>query len=272
MEDKHEKLPELKIGIAGYGFVGKAIKHLFKNAYVYDPFIKEKVPDKCSLGRLGSCDIVFICVPTDMKENGEADTSIVESLIKELTNPIIVIKSTIPPGTADFLALINDKHRIVFSPEFMTEKHWKKDVETENRIILGGDPDHCKIVAQAFQSVYYHDISYIYTTRKMAEMVKYTNNAFFALKVSFTNQISDICEDLGLNYGQLREIWLSERRIGRSHTLKSSVGGFGGYCLPKDLMALIKTAEKNGNDASFLKSIWNYNCSVRPEFKGQEIE
>lgn len=276
--DKHERPKKYNIGIAGYGFVGKAMKHLFREAHVYDPYVDD-APNKIDIDELGNCEVVFLCVPTDMKESGEADTSIVEKVISECSgSPIFVIKSTVPPGTTDYLnRKFSGSKKIIFSPEFLSERTWQRDVENEVRVVLGGEYKYCRKVAQIFQSAYYpstvssQDLVYLYTTAKMAEMVKYTNNAFFAAKVSFFNQIFDICQAIDVNYDEMREILLHERRLTRSHTMITPMRGFGGYCLPKDLMALIKTAELNGNDASLLKHIWNYNCSIREEFADQEI-
>ena len=278
MADKHERPKQFSIGIAGFGFVGNGMKHLFKDAVIYDPY-KEDVPMKVDMDGLGQCDIVFLCLPTDMQEDGTADTSIVEKIISECSDkPVFVIKSTVPPGTTDSLSAKYPNKKIIFSPEFLSERTWQRDIENEVRVVLGGDYKDCRLVAQAFQSAYYpstvssQDLVYLYTTSKMAEMVKYTNNAFFAAKVSFFNQIFDICEALGINYDEMREIMLHERRITRSHTMITPMRGWGGYCLPKDLMALIKTAEINGYEPRLLKAIWNHNCSVRKEFEGQEVK
>ncbi len=270
MSDKHERLETPGIGIVGYGFVGKAMHHIFPEAIIYDKYL-----DTHSLNqdKVKKCDIVFVCVPTDMRDNGEANLEAIEETFQWLVNPhtIIVIKSTVPPGTTDYLKEQYNTNKVIFNPEFLAERSWKKDVENENRIVLGGPKEYCRAVTRAYQTIYDHSVSYLYTDAKTAELVKYVNNAFFATKVAFSNQVFDICNALDVDYDELREIWLHEQRITRSHTQITKLRGFGGYCLPKDLAALVKTAQASGYDPALLRAVFNYNCKVRKEFKNKEL-
>lgn len=258
---KHEQIKYL-VGIVGYGYVGKAMHHLFPEAVIYDKY-QTLYADDSQKSKVNQCDVVFVCVPTDAKNDGSVDLSAVADVASWLTQPQVVIKSTVPASKVfDIEVMFNGG--VVFNPEFMTEKNWKKDVENENRIILGaGDLDHAKLVARLYQKVYGQDVAYLYTTPEMAMMVKYVSNAFLATKVTFCNEIHDICAALGLDYDQLRELWLHDKRVGRTHTLVTDQRGFGGYCLPKDLAGLITTAQEAGNPAHLLSAIQTYNDRVR---------
>lgn len=289
--NKHE-VQSYSVGIIGYGFVGKAMHHLFPQAVIFD---KDPYQIPWSMGdgssprhnterlqsKINACEIVFICVPTDSKEDGSVDLSAIKEVFSWLKGPIAVIKSTVPPSKMgdnegiDAIYRFADKNykstyvggaAIVFNPEFLTEKNWKSDVDNETRIILG-DGSHnmqfAKKVAKIYQKVYGEQISYLYTTPQLAMMTKYVSNAFLATKVAFCNQIADICEAMYLPYEQVRELWLHDKRVGRSHTLISEQKGFGGYCLPKDLKGLIHTARSAHYAPVLLETIDAYNTIIR---------
>jgi len=277
--NQHEK-QKYSVGIVGMGFVGTAMQHLFPEAIVYDKY-KPVWPSgwggssgprpEYLMEQINKCEIVFVCVPTDAKEDGSVDLSAIEDVASWLKGPTVVIKSTVPPNSTGKINQMFGGY-VVYNPEFLTEKNWKKDVENETRVVLGGypplnkgDKDTRKIVARAYQKVYGQEIAYLYCTPPEAMMTKYVSNAFLATKVSFCNQIAGICEALGLDYDVIRELWLHDKRVGRTHTLIREQKGFGGYCLPKDLKGLIHTSRESNHAPVLLETVDAYNELIRKE-------
>jgi len=256
----------MKIGICGYGVVGEALGQVFPDAVIFD-----KYKNLGSLEEINTCEIVFICVPTPMGSDGNADLTEVESLIGQITAPIIVIKSTVPPGTTDAMSQKYNK-TVLFNPEFLTEANAKADMLAETRIVVGGQNKKAvQKVIDAYRGFFGDKVKYVATDAKTAEMVKYVSNSFLATKVAFCNQMYDACNALGIDYNAMRDIWLLDKRVGKTHTDISPERGFGGKCFPKDLCALIKRLEKEGLDLSILREVWNYNCKIRKEFEGKEL-
>lgn len=259
--NKHEK-SNYSVGIVGHGFVGKAMKYLFPEALVYD---NNPTLASHSQEEINRCEIVFVCVPTNAQPDGSVDLTAVNSVLSWLNGPIIVIKSTVP---AEAVTGISQQARgeVVFNPEFLTEKHWQRDVDNETRIILGSESRGAmKKVARTYQQVCRQEIAYHFTDPKTAMLVKYAGNAFLAVKVAFANQLFDVCEALELDYDVVRELWLTDTRVGRSHTLVTDTRGFGGYCLPKDLAGLLTTAKEQGITLPVLESVQAYNQAIRKE-------
>ena len=166
-----------------------------------------------------NCDIIFICVPTPMNKDGSCDVSVVESVIKEFSNlkdKILVNKSTVPPGTTQ---LFNEKYcnnKIVFNPEFLTERNAVEDFKNQERIIIGGPRPSTGIVKQIFSNVF-PNAQIIKTGSKHAEMIKYFTNCFLATKVSFANEMYEICKKLELDFDKIIEYALIDKRIGKTH-------------------------------------------------------
>jgi len=260
----------MNVCIIGGGMVGSAMQHIFPDALVYDIDTKKKTAGKDKINK--ECDVSFICVPTNGTEDGSFDYKALEDTIKWINTPIIVIKSTIQPGTTE--RLISKYHKnIVFNPEFLREQNRFQDVENESRILIGTiDKSTFEALRDLYLTVYDHDkVDILQIPPKMAEYVKLVNNSYFASKVTFCNEIKRIIENDNIDYEDFRRIWLLEPRIGKNHTLVTKEGGFGGYCLPKDIRALIDIA--NNYDAKFLKNIWDRNCENRPfEFKDKEYK
>jgi UDPglucose 6-dehydrogenase len=276
----------VNIGIIGQGFVGSAMLdglQKFYNVLTYDIDIS-----KCNSTHDKVCktsDIIFICVPTPMRMSGECDTRILEYAVEKINavfanehnyknrqRPILVIKSTIPPGTSK---RINDEIapllNICFSPEFLTEANSFDDFKNQSRIIVGGNPTTdclgAKKVKQMFRKPF-PDIPIIVTKRETAEMVKYFTNCFLATKVTFANQMYEICEAAGIDYDKVCEYILYDKRIGKSHLAVPGPDGdrgFGGHCFPKDLSAMIRFAELNSVSEFFLKAVNIANHDYRTD-------
>lgn len=244
----------MKISIIGYGHVGKAMKQLFEDAIIYDKYLGIGTKDDVM-----NSDVSFVCVPTPMSENGSCDTSAVEEVVGWLESGCIVIRSTIPVGFTDFL---KNKHhkRVIFQPEYYGETvdHPFAEIKNQNWLSFGGDAEDIQLVIGAYQQVVNSNIKINIYPAKEVELAKYMENAFFALKVLFCNEMYDIASAMGISYDIAREVWVSDPRIGRSHTfVYQNNRGFGGNCLPKDVQSLKFQAEK---------------CNVKPELLKALIE
>ena len=266
----------MKIGILGQGYVGSAIKIGFEKKYktlnTFDKY-KDSSSTVSSLEELTqSSNIIFICLPTPMKENGECDTGIVEKEIIKIDqysneSKIIVIKSTIPPGTTKKIDAKNKNIDIVFNPEFLTEKNFIEDFKKQNRIVLGGNEKSVQVIEKIYKTIF-PSTTIIKTDATTAEMIKYLTNTFLATKVSFANEIKMICDKIDVDYDKVVEYSLYDKRLGNSHwSVPGPDGklGFGGSCFPKDINALIYFAKEKGLDLDLLQSVWETNLKVRPE-------
>jgi len=268
------------IGIIGQGFVGSAIREGLQN--YYDILTYDIDSKKCNSTHSDVClksSIVFVCLPTPMKKTGKCDTRILENAIKEVenvcfksyetNNPVLVIKSTTPPGTTK---RINDKCKlsVCFSPEFLTEANSFDDFKNQTRIIVGGDPAiKCKdaVKVKTMFRKPFPKIPIVVTKSETAEMVKYFINCFLATKVSFANEMYQVCEGIDIDFNKVVEYALYDERIGKSHlSVPGPDGslGFGGHCFPKDLNAVRFIAESVGVDPKVLKAVWEKNNDVRP--------
>ena len=267
-----------QIGIIGQGFVGSAVREGMKNHF--DILAFDKDPNKYSnvesiFHVVESTDLTFLCVPTPMRKNGSCDLSIVRNALDEINDVskalfaedyIVVIKSTIPPGTTEQLNREYTNLDIVFNPEFLTEANAVDDYKNQNRIIVGGDrPGSTKVkavFAKAFPKV-----PIIKTSSSIAEMIKYVTNTFLATKVSFANEMYQICQALNIDYDKVIEYARYDDRLGNSHwSVPGPDGdfGFSGSCFPKDIQSLIHQAKLLGLDPSVLEAAWNKNLKVRP--------
>jgi len=246
----------MKIGIIGFGHVGKAMNKLFPDAVVYDgPLgIGER-------SELRDSFAAFVCVPTPEAEDGGCDTSLVEEVVAWLEAEVIVLRSTVPVGFTDRLAARTGK-RIVFQPEYYGETagHPFADPRSRSWLTFGGRPEDVNLAVRAYQTVYNAEVRIVMTDAATAELAKYMENCYLATKVTFCNEFYDIAQAVGVDYNRLREVWLEDPRIGRSHTfVYEDRRGFSGKCLPKDLSAMIRVAEEAGADAGLLRSVRDRN-------------
>jgi len=261
---------KFKVGVIGNGFVGES------QAYAFSPVADVKIfdvnPVKAThtLLEVLSQDFIFVALPTPMKENGEQDNSYIENFFNGIelynTNAIFILKSTILPGTTKSLI---DKHNfnIVFCPEFLTEKTAKLDMLTQSRIVIGGDTQHTEKVLELFKARFGQK-HYILTDTTTAEFIKYMANTFLAVKVSVVNEFYRMSEALGADWNKALEGFVSDPRIGNSHTQVPGHDGklgFGGTCFPKDINALITMGKELGVNMNTLEAAWKTNLEVRPE-------
>jgi UDPglucose 6-dehydrogenase len=302
------------VAVIGQGFVGGSLTTVFAergfDVYVYDKAGKTATgaqyskfvrgvaqPCESVADLVSSCEekknfsgVYFVALPTPMYEDGTADLSIVEGVLDELAactgNRIAVVKSTVPPGSTERW---NKKYegtglRVIFNPEFLTEANALDDMRNQDRIILGGPRPWINTVKLIFQTAF-PKVTLIKTSSTTAEMVKYTINCFLATKVSFANEMAQVCEALdkrGLNidYDKVVEYARLDKRLGNSHWAVPGpvpthdgryVRGFGGHCFPKDMNALIAVAKDLGVDPKVMAASWAKNLEVRgPEDRDWE--
>lgn len=259
-----------KVAVIGYGYVGKAVSHFFQEHYQvvnYDPAYR--LTDKELVNK---CDLAVICVPTQMNEDGKCNTSIVEKTIAWVDTPLILIKSTIPPKTTEKLSR-KYKKRIAFSPEFIGEgkyfvPFWKyphpTDMKYHDFMIIGGIRATTSKILDFFKPILGPSCRYFQTDSTTAELVKYMENSWGAMKVSFCNEFYEIAQRFEVDYDELRELFLADGRTERIHTaVFRDNRGFGGKCFPKDVNAIIKASEKAGYIPELLKQVLKSNDKFR---------
>ena len=261
---------KFKVGVIGNGFVGES------QAYAFSPVADVKIfdvnPVKAThtLLEVLSQDFIFVALPTPMKENGEQDISYIENFFSNIglynIDAVFILKSTVLPGTTKQLI---DKHKfnIVFCPEFLTEKTAKLDMLTQSRIVIGGNAQHAEKVLELFKARFGQK-HYILTDSTTAEYIKYMANTFLAVKVSVVNEFYRMSEALGADWNKALEGFVSDPRIGNSHTQVPGHDGklgFGGTCFPKDINALITMGKELNVDMNTLEAAWKTNLEVRPE-------
>ena len=257
-----------KVGVIGHGFVGEAISFAFST--LADMYIYDIDPSRClnDIESVHNCDFVFVCVPTPMYEDGSQDLSYVESAFEKATDePVYILKSTVLPGTTEKLSKKFPNFKIIFSPEFLTERTAKLDMLTQSRIILGGELSLTE-KAKALFNKRFKIKNIIQTDSKTAELTKYMNNTFFATKVSIMNEFKILCEKIGANWEDALRGFVSDGRIGDSHlNVPGHDGklGYGGTCFPKDINALLFFAKKNNINLNTIEGGWITNLEVRNE-------
>jgi UDPglucose 6-dehydrogenase len=255
----------MKIGIVGYGFVGRQLADLFcraHNVIIYD----KALPNYSSPSQreaINSCDVAFVAVPTPTGSDGlSCDLSQVREVLSWIAVPTC-IKSTVPPGTVKTLESWF-KAPIAISPEYMGEssEHIWKTPDSYGFQIIGGARAAAELVMLAYRESSHARIEFYLTDSTTAEFVKYMENCFLATKVAFVNQFYDLARWLGVNFTEARELWLLDPRIGVSHTCVRERRGFEGRCLPKDLRAIIAVANSFGG-AKLLEAVHAFNEAIR---------
>ena len=239
----------MNIGIIGQGFVGNAIYQKFKNYYNVLTFDLQVKLCNSTIEEINeSCNIIFVCLPTPMEINGDCHLDIVENTLLGLDViekcKTIVVKSTIPPGTTRKWNKKFKNLQIVFNPEFLTEANSINDFKNQTRIIIGGPKRASSKVRRIFTKAF-PKVKIIKTDSTYAEMVKYVTNSFLATKVSFANEMYQLCEGLDIDYDKVVEYATHDERLGYSHwNVPGPDGdfGYGGHCFPKDIGALISLA------------------------------
>lgn len=253
-----------KIGIVGTGMVGGALKEYFESKE-RKLFLYDKGKKIGSMDEVNQAELVFICVPTPY--NGSFDLSIVKETCHKLTpGKIIVIKSTVVPGTTNSLQKEFPKHIFLFNPEFLVEEKAVKDMFNPDRQIMGYTDKSKDIAGQVMEILPRARYEKIMPASE-AEMVKYFGNTFLAVKVIFGIQMHDFCQKLGVDYATVKEGASADPRIGPSHldVFHGGYKGYGGKCLVKDIRALIEIAQSHGVDLKVHKIVEKINNQLMKE-------
>jgi UDPglucose 6-dehydrogenase len=275
----------MNIGIIGLGFVGKAVYtglHRHFGTYYFD-----RDPDKCNVRDLDEltdkAQVIFLCLPTPMLASGQCDTSIIEGVVKELIGLAekkgqkltLCLKSTVPPGTTTRLNSWSFHVNVVFNPEFLTEANYINDFLNQKFIVLGGLSEPATVLDEVFSTTF--PVAPIYKCiAEEAELMKLVVNTFLATKVSYANEIYQVCQKLGLKYDNVIGLAKLDKRLGESHwkvpgPMPADDGsgkpafGYSGSCFPKDTNSLLFIAKSLGIDPKVLQGVWNKNLEVRPE-------
>jgi UDPglucose 6-dehydrogenase len=279
------KKEEACIGIVGQGFVGTAM-WAYWNAHdvrtvAYD---KYKKTGSTLDDIVKQSQVIFVCVPTPMRTSGECYTGIVEEVVNDikfaasregrsLDSFIICVKSTVPPGFTDILRQKHPSTRIVFSPEFLTEKNSIDDMLNANRVIVGGEMEDAWIVLRFFMAADQKRVEagtcvLMRSTARAAEMAKLLANGLLFTKVLLCNEVYLLCKELGIRYDEVRTIAALDPRIGSSHTKVPGPDGFmgaGGHCFPKDMHNLRYTARALHVDERMFSAVLERNDEIREE-------
>lgn len=281
-----------ELGIVGLGFVGSAVLNAYKlkgyNIHTFD-VDAQKNPTCDDFGEfLDSANIIYVAVPTPMNSSGECDTSIVEQVVHDLCmtdeQKVIIIKSTVPPGTTEKLQALYSNHYILFNPEFLTEANYLDDYLNQDVLVVGKSnvtPQHIADWVLENQVSVIQSVKFVkIVSATTAEMLKYTANTFLAMKVSFANELYDIAQQSGVEWEDLRSLLVEDDRLGKSHWKVPGPDGhrgFGGTCFPKDISALINYAKSKDIPTPLLHAVWSRNIIVdRPlrdweQLKGRAI-
>ena len=296
----------MKIAVAGAGYVGLVTAACFAELGndvicfdideekinklnndiipIYEPDLDNLVLKSKNKGKLRfttdlrksikESEVVFICVGTPPKENGEADLSYVENVARVIADvmdsyKLIVEKSTVPVETGQKVEKTIKAYNIhkvdfdvVSNPEFLREGSAVNDFMHPDRIVVGYESERAKkIMQELYKSL---NAPIIFTDIKSAEIIKHASNSFLATKISFINAIANICELAGADVEKVAEGMGLDKRIGR-YFLNAGVG-YGGFCFPKDAEAFIRIAERLGYDFGLLKAVQEINSAQRKHF------
>jgi len=296
----------MKISIIGLGFVGLSLtsvlaakgnnvlgidvdKNKCKNIQkaispFYEPELekllkiglKKKLKVSTDFSLIKNSDIIFVTVGTPQKADGSIELSMIKNAVKAIgkvlknseKNPIILIKSTVTPGTMQKIILpILEKESgkkaekdfgLISNPEFLQESTAIKDTKFPHVVVLGGYQTKYMKKAKEFFSKIHSGVPIVITNHQTAEMIKYANNSFLATKISFINQLSNICQNIpGANIDDVAKTIGLDPRIGK--LFLNAGPGYGGSCLPKDMKALINFADKVGINPTLLNAVEETN-------------
>ena len=260
-------MAKTKIGIMGLGMVGGSMARYYQNLrgyamgedlFGYDPL--KGMTDLAALNR--NAEVVYVAVPTPYvtdEASGKIgfDLSYVRDAMRSLEgSKIVVIKSTVLPGTTEMLQAEFPRHRLLFNPEFLTEVTADQDMNYPDRQIIGYTDQSYTVAGDVMHLLPLAPFERIIRAKE-AEMVKYYGNTWFSTKVVFANQMYDLCQALGIDYDTVKESAAADKRIGRTHLeiFHKGYRGYGGKCLPKDTRALIQKGDEVGAPMELLKTV-----------------
>lgn len=258
----------MKTAIIGLGWVGKSMQKLFPDALIYDP----QLGYKTTKGEVNRCDVAFICVPSPNKKvwqntkeiegEGKLDMYIIEDVVSWCKCPLLVMRSTVNPGTCDYLA---NKYRrnIVMQPEYLgeTPAHPMYDPKTRQFIVIGGKPEHRKQVIELYQTVYNANTTIRQVSALEAEVIKLSENRAISFKVAECQELYDVCQEAGIDYYTIRDaVYSDDPRFNLWWTFVfPDKRGFNSKCIPKDVYAWCAWAESVGYKPELTRALLERN-------------
>ncbi len=258
------------IAIMGTGMVGGALARYFASVGRTDIGLYDPPKGLTDVNVLASSSVVFVVVPTPYYLDGSGfDDSFMRAALDAIpgSGKIVVLKSTILPGTTDALQAMYPQHHLLFNPEFLTEATADEDMRHPKRQIVGytqTSKQDAQTVLDLLPSAPFQTVM----PANAAEMVKYFGNAFYALKVAYANQMYDLCQAMGIDYGLVQACATAEPMIVGDPTnthltiFHKGYRGYGGKCLPKDTRSIIQLAHRAGVDLTLLKEAEAYNNAL----------
>jgi len=260
---------------------------------IFEPGLDELVKDNVEQGRLffttdpsqaiRDADAVFIAVGTPSRRgDGHADLSYVYAAAEEIAGliqgyTVIVNKSTVPVGTGDEVEAIIKKARpdadfaVVSNPEFLREGAAINDFKRPDRVVVGTDDERARErMRELYRPLYLNETPILFTARRTSELIKYAANAFLAMKITFINEIADLCEEVGANVQEVARGIGFDNRIGRKFL--NAGPGYGGSCFPKDTLALMKTARDAKAPIELIETTVRVNTARKQKMAQKVIE
>ncbi|QBX36401.1 UDP-glucose/GDP-mannose dehydrogenase family protein [Brevundimonas sp. S30B] len=247
---------------------------------IFEPGLEDLVASNVRAGRLSfaldgaeairRADAVFIAVGTPSRRgDGHADLSYVHAAAEEIAGliegfTVIVTKSTVPVGTGDEIERIIREHRpdaefaVVSNPEFLREGAAIEDFKRPDRVVVGTDDERArKVMTELYRPLYLNETPILFTARRTSELIKYAANAFLAMKITFINEMADLCEAVGADVQQVARGIGLDNRIGAKFLHAGP--GYGGSCFPKDTLALVRTATDAGSPVRLIETTVQVN-------------
>ena len=268
-------MKDISIGIAGLGFVGDALKNGLEHfgyvgIKVYDPY---KFPD-ININNIINCDIIFVCVPTPMGQNGAMDDTILRNVLDNLNgyNGVVTIKSTVTPSTINKIKIDYSKLRIATNPEFLTERIARQDFIDTKWVIIGADNSNDSEILIKLHEKMFPKAKVAVVSPEAAMMVKYMTNVWFAVKVSLMNEFYELwnkmCDEREISCGwdDLVKAFSLDLRVGSAHLQVPGPDGdrgWGGRCYPKDLNALMALCREYDTSSKVMSAAWDDNRKYR---------
>jgi UDPglucose 6-dehydrogenase len=257
----------MKVGIIGYGFVGKAVASAYDDYAIYDP----EYPLSKTINELKhECDAIFVCVPTPQHDDGSCNADILSETVRQLKGytGLVICKSTATPQVYAGLEQKYPHLKLVHAPEFLTARNAILDYQYPVNIVIG-----CKqaLRQDAFSTIITNKINFDFTRVKFctiaeAAMFKYVANTMLAMKVVINNEFYDLCNSLGISWDAVANIAEVDPRLGDTHWAvpgHDGTRGFGGGCFPKDTQAILSLAQFLNVDMKMLTTAINKNEQLR---------
>ncbi|MDO8556398.1 MAG: hypothetical protein Q7R96_04475 [Nanoarchaeota archaeon] len=269
------------IGIIGYGIVGRATEHSFVAApnlpqqHVFFRYDKFKALNSLN-DVIDRAEFIFICLPTPYKE-GKIDLSIIDEVLKEITpktdntNKVVIIKSSVVPGTTEQYSKQYPATKFCFSPEFLTEKNFLYDAVHPDRLVVGADQKDVGECVAALYRQRFPSVPLFIVSSKAAEMSKYMANLMLAAKVGLANEFFDACQVADIAYEDVCKVVAADPRIGGSHLQVTAERGFGGKCFPKDMIAFLGWCQEHEVVVDGLSALWERNLRTRQVYDWEDI-